>query len=120
MLAAAGLAEGHASKLLAPTQLKRLGRMSLGSMLGALGFPVWRDRATKEDWRKLETLGRSKDEIHTMKILCGGRKGRPFQERQKSRKRSGASSVYRTVCSMLRWPSQAWSALVSCPAFASA
>jgi hypothetical protein len=38
----------------------------------------------------------------------------------KIRKRSGASSVYRTVCWMLRWPSQPCSALVSCPAFARA
>ena len=41
-------------------------------------------------------------------------------QRQKSLNRSGASSVYRTVCWMFLWPSQACSARVSWPAFARA
>jgi hypothetical protein len=40
--------------------------------------------------------------------------------RQKFVSRSGASSVYRTVCCMFSWPSQACSARVSRPAFAPA
>jgi len=46
--------------------------------------------------------------------------GRRRQSRQKSLNRVGASSVYRTVCWIDRWPSQSWIALVSWPAFASA
>jgi hypothetical protein len=42
------------------------------------------------------------------------------QSRQKSRKRLGLSSVYRTVCWIRRWPSQPWTVLVSWPALASA
>src|SRR5262245_35528075 len=41
-------------------------------------------------------------------------------QRQKFLNRSGASSVYRTVCWMFLWPSQACSARVSWPAFARA
>jgi hypothetical protein len=42
------------------------------------------------------------------------------QSFQKSLKRAGEILVYRTVCWILRWRSQACSARVSCPAFASA
>jgi hypothetical protein len=36
----AGLADGHSSKILGPGQVKKLGHVSLGALLGGLGLKI--------------------------------------------------------------------------------
>jgi hypothetical protein len=74
----AGFTTGHAAKLLAPTPYRRLGQMSLGAMLGALGLRlivVEEEPETLEKLRarwvkRVEAQVRWRDAEPTLSIPC--------------------------------------------------